>query len=309
METILITGGAGFIGSNLCRFFLAKNYKVIVVDNFITSLEEKIVDLKTDKRFNLIKHDISKPLKIDEKIQYVLHLASLASPVDYMKFPIQTLGVGAMGTHHALEIAKANQAIFLLASTSEVYGDPKTHPQPESYWGNVNPIGPRGVYDESKRYAESLTMAYHNVHQLDTKIVRIFNTFGPGMRKQDGRAVPNFVSQALNNEPITVYGEGQQTRSFCYIDDLIRGIYLLLQAKENTPINIGNPTEHTVLELAELIIKLTGSKSEVVLKPLPVDDPKTRCPDISKAKKVLDWQPGISIEEGLKKTIAWFKAN
>ena len=309
METILITGGAGFIGSNLCRFFLAKNYKVIVVDNFITSLEEKIVDLKTDKRFNLIKHDISKPLKIDEKIQYVLHLASLASPVDYMKLPIQTLGVGAMGTHHALEIAKANQAIFLLASTSEVYGDPKTHPQPESYWGNVNPIGPRGVYDESKRYAESLTMAYHNVHQLDTKIVRIFNTFGPGMRKQDGRAVPNFVSQALNNEPITVYGEGQQTRSFCYIDDLIRGIYLLLQAKENTPINIGNPTEHTVLELAELIIKLTGSKSEVVLKPLPVDDPKTRCPDISKAKKVLDWQPGISIEEGLKKTIAWFKAN
>jgi dTDP-glucose 4,6-dehydratase len=307
MKTALITGGAGFIGSHLCRFLLNKGYKIICVDNLLTGRSDNIADIKDNSNFTLINHDISEPLNLDADIHYVLHFASPASPVDYAQLPIQTLKVGSIGTHNALGIARAKKAVFMLASTSEVYGDPLVHPQSESYWGNVNPIGPRGVYDEAKRFAEALTMAYQKVNKMDTKIARIFNTYGPSMRRKDGRAVPNFITQALVNQPITVYGDGNQTRSFCFISDLIEGIYKLMLSDINTPVNIGNPEEFTVLDLANKIIKLSNSKSKIVFKPLPVDDPKTRCPNIAKAKDVLKWQPKVNVDEGLKKTIEWFR--
>src|SRR3989338_2279746 len=261
MKTVLVTGGAGFIGSHLCRFLLGKGCKVIAVDNFVTGSASSINDLKGNGSFSILNHDISLPLKIADDVDFVLHFASPASPVDYSELPIQTLKVGALGTHNALGIARAKKAVFLLASTSEVYGDPLVHPQPESYWGNVNPIGPRGVYDEAKRFAEALTIAYRKVNKMDTKIARIFNTFGPNMRKRDGRVVPNFITQALDGKPLTVYGDGKQTRSFCYISDLIDGIYRLMLSGVNEPVNIGNPEEHTILELADMIIKIAGSSS------------------------------------------------
>jgi dTDP-glucose 4,6-dehydratase len=309
MKTVLITGGAGFIGSHLCDFFVAKGYRVICVDNFLTGSEQNIAQLKKSPNFKLIAHDITTPLEINEPISYVLHFASAASPPDYLKYPIETLKVGSFGTHNALGIAKANKAVFLLASTSEVYGDPLVHPQPESYWGNVNSIGPRSVYDEAKRFAEAITMAYHRAHKVDTRIARIFNTYGPRMRKKDGRIVPNFVAQALNNEPLTVYGDGSQTRSFCYITDLVEGIYKLMISGTNEPVNLGNPEEYSVLDFARKIIALTGAKSKIAYEPLPVDDPKTRKPDITRAKKLLKWEPKVPVDEGLKTTIQWFREN
>ncbi len=307
MKTVMVTGGAGFIGSHLCRFLLEKGYRVLAVDNFLTGSEENVADLRGNSMFALINHDICLPLAVDEDVHYVLHFASPASPIDYAELPIQTLKVGALGTHNALGIARAKKATFLLASTSEVYGDPLVHPQTEAYWGNVNPVGPRGVYDEAKRFAEALAIAYRKVNKMDTKIARIFNTFGPNMRKRDGRVVPNFITQALSNQPLTVYGDGRQTRSFCYISDLVDGIYRLMLSGVNEPVNIGNPEERTILELAGMVKRLTGSSSKIVFKPLPVDDPKTRCPDITKAKTLLKWQPKLSAEEGLKKTIDWFR--
>ncbi|MDD5097365.1 MAG: SDR family oxidoreductase [Candidatus Omnitrophica bacterium] len=306
-QTVLITGGAGFIGCHLCQKLLTQDYQVICLDNFITGSIENVKPLLKDKNFKLIEHNVSNYIEITDKINYVLHCASLASPIDYLNFPIQTLKVGSLGTHNALGLAKKKKAVFLLFSTSEVYGDPLEHPQKESYWGHVNPIGVRGCYDESKRFAEAMTMAYHRVHKLDTKIVRIFNTYGPKMRHHDGRVVPNFIFQALNNAALTIYGKGGQTRSFCYIDDLVEGIYRLMLSKVNEPVNLGNPHEFTIRQLAKLVLELTGSKSKLVLKPLPQDDPKQRQPDITKAKKLLGWQPVISLEEGLKKTISWFK--
>lgn len=305
-KTVLITGGAGFIGSHLCELFLGECCKVICVDNLITGKLFNISHLLKNKNFTFIKHNVSEHINIKGPIHYVLHFASPASPIDYLKYPIQTLKVGSLGTHNALGLAKGKKAKFLLASTSEVYGDPLVNPQPESYWGNVNPIGPRGVYDESKRFAEAITMAYHRVHKVDTRIVRIFNTYGVRMREDDGRAIPNFINQALNNKPITIYGDGFQTRSFCYVSDLIGGIHRLLMSGEHDPVNIGNPKEMTLLELAKVIIKLTGSKSKIVFKPLPVDDPKVRRPDISKAKKLLKWQPKVDLETGLIRTIDYF---
>jgi len=307
METVLITGGAGFIGSHLCEFLLEKGFKVICLDNFVTGAEKNIAHLKNNENFSLIVHDVSKHIDIKEPIDYVLHFASPASPIDYQKIPIQTLKAGSLGTHNTLGLALAKKAKYLLASTSEVYGDPKVNPQPESYWGNVNPTGPRGCYDEAKRFAEALTMAYHRIHNVDTKIVRIFNTYGPRMRKDDGRVVPNFITQVLENKPITIYGDGKQTRSFCYVSDLIEGIFKLMMSNINDPVNLGNPEEHTILEFAEIIKDLTKSKNEVVFEKLPIDDPHVRCPDISKAKRELDWQPRIFIEQGLKETIGWFK--
>ncbi len=306
-KNIVITGGAGFIGSHLCELFLKEGHRVICVDNFITGNMNNISHLFKNKNFELIEYDITKYLEIAGRIDYIFHFASPASPIDYLELPIQTLKVGALGTHNALGIAKSKNAIFLLASTSEVYGDPLVHPQPEDYWGNVNPIGPRGVYDEAKRFAEALTLAYHRTHGIDVKIVRIFNTFGPRMRKHDGRAVPTFINQALGNEPITVFGDGSQTRSFGYIDDLIDGISRLAGSSCNTPVNIGNPSEVTLLELAKIIKRITGSRSEIVFKDLPVDDPKVRQPDINRAKSLLSWEPKVSLEDGLQKTIAWFR--
>ncbi|MDP2943236.1 MAG: SDR family oxidoreductase [Candidatus Omnitrophota bacterium] len=300
---ILLTGGAGFIGSHLCDFLIAKGNKVICLDNFITGKMENITHLENNPNFRFIRHDVTTHIDIDEALDYVLHLASPASPVDYIKYPIQTLKVGSLGTHNALGVAKAKNAKFLLASTSEVYGDPLVHPQREDYYGNVNAVGPRGVYDESKRFAEAITMAYHKVHKLDTKIARIFNTYGPRMRQSDGRAIPNFISQALANEPLTVYGSGTQTRSFCYIEDMIGGLYKLMLSDVNDPINLGNPAEVTILYLAEQIISLTGSKSKIKFEPLPEDDPKVRCPDITKAKNILKWQPNVPLKEGLKLTL------
>lgn len=303
----LITGGAGFIGSHLVEYFLNKNFKVTIIDNLITGSKNNIKPYLKDKNFKFIKHDISKPIKFKERIHYILHFASPASPVDFLQLPIQIVKVGALGTYNCLGIAIAHKARILIASTSEVYGDPLVHPQPESYWGNVNPIGPRGVYDEAKRYAEAITMAYHRVHKIQTRIVRIFNTYGERMRLDDGRAVPNFIYQALKNKPITVFGKGNQTRSFCYVSDLVEGIYRLLMSNMTTPVNIGNPLEINILEFANKIRSLAGSKSKIIFQPLPVDDPKVRRPDISLARKKLKWEPKISLDKGLKRTIEWFK--
>ena len=302
----LVTGGAGFLGSHLCDLLLAKGYEVICVDNLITGNEQNIAHIKASE-FSFIKHNVTEPLYLDGKIEFIFHLASPASPIDYLELPIQTLKVGALGTHNMLGLAKEKGARFLLASTSEVYGDPHVNPQPEEYWGNVNPIGPRGVYDEAKRFAEAITMAYHRYHKLDTRIVRIFNTYGPRMRLKDGRVVPNFISQALSGEDITVYGDGLQTRSFCYVSDEIEGIYRLMMSDYTLPVNIGNPEEHTILEFAEIILKIIGSRSKIAFKELPVDDPKQRRPDITKAKKLLNWEPQVSLEAGLKETIKYFK--
>ena len=307
MKTILITGGAGFIGSNLCEFLLEKNFRVIALDNLITGELENIQHLRSNRNFVFIHHDVSSHIAISEKLDFVLHFASPASPVDYQKIPIQTLKSGSLGTHNTLGLALSKKAKYLLASTSEVYGDPLVNPQPESYWGNVNPIGVRGCYDEAKRFAEALTMAYHRVHRLDTKIVRIFNTYGEKMRLNDGRVVPNFINQALKNEPITVYGNGNQTRSFCYISDLIDGIYKLMISRINEPVNIGNPQEHKILDFAEMIKELSKSKSKIIFKSLPVDDPHLRCPDITRAKKELGWGPKVYLKDGLGKTIDWVR--
>jgi dTDP-glucose 4,6-dehydratase len=302
----LVTGGAGFLGSHLCDLLLEKGFEVICVDNLITGNAQNIAHIKTD-RFSYIRHDVTKPLYLDEKINFLFHLASPASPIDYLELPIQTLKVGALGTHNMLGLAKEKNARFLLASTSEVYGDPLVNPQTEEYWGNVNPIGPRGVYDEAKRYAEAITMAYHRYHKLDTRIVRIFNTYGPRMRLNDGRVVPNFIGQALGGDDITVYGDGSQTRSFCYVSDEIEGIYRLMMSDYALPVNIGNPEEHTILEFAKIIIGITGSSSKISFKDLPVDDPKQRRPDITKARKLLDWEPKVSLEQGLNETIGYFR--
>lgn len=308
-KTALVTGGAGFLGSHLCRRLLDEGNRVICLDNLITGSLDNIESLKSDKNFNVILHDISKPIDIKEKINYILHFASPASPADYLNYPIQTLKVGSLGTHNALGLAKAKGARLLLASTSEVYGDPLVHPQNEEYWGNVNCVGPRGVYDEAKRFAEAITMAYHRVHQVDTRIVRIFNTYGPRMRKNDGRAIPNFISQAIGNKPLTVYGKGLQTRSFCYVDDLIEGIWRLINSDTRLPVNIGNPNEMCLIDLAKGIIRISQSKSRIVYRRLPIDDPKQRRPDISRAKKYLKWQPKVALEDGLAMTIEWFKNN
>ena len=309
MKTALITGGAGFIGSHLCEFLLGKGFRVICLDNFITGDKNNIKHLRNNKNFLLMEHNVSEHIKIDGPVDYVLHFASPASPVDYQKIPIQTLKAGSLGTHNTLGLALAKKAKYVLASTSEVYGDPEVNPQPESYWGNVNPVGPRGCYDEAKRFAEALVMAYHRIHNVDIRIVRIFNTYGPRMRKDDGRVVPNFITQALQNEPITVYGDGNQTRSFCYVSDLVEGIYELMISGINEPVNLGNPEDHTILEFAEIIKKLAKSKSKIVFKKLPVDDPHVRCPDIGKAKKELGWEPKTGLKEGISKTIGWFRKN
>src|SRR3989338_6929280 len=309
MKTILITGGAGFIGSHLCEFLIAKGYKVIAMDNLTTGNLKNISHLMKNKSFSFIEADASEHIDIEEKLDFVLHFASPASPIDYQKSPIQTLKAGSLGTHNTLGVALAKKATYVLASTSEVYGDPLVNPQPETYWGNVNSIGVRGCYDESKRFAEALVMAYHRVHKLDTKIARIFNTYGPRMRKDDGRVVPNFITQALSNKPIKVYGNGKQTRSFCYVSDLIGGIYKLMMSDINEPVNLGNPEEHTILEFAKVIKTLTKSNSKIVFKELPVDDPHIRCPDISKARKELGWKPKVSLKEGLSRTVEWFKNN
>lgn len=302
----LVTGGAGFLGSHLCDLLLAKGYEVICVDDLITGNSRNIARIKTSK-FTYIEHDVTKPLYLEDKIDFIFHLASPASPIDYLEFPIQTLKVGALGTHNMLGLAKEKNARFLLASTSEVYGDPLVNPQSEEYWGNVNPIGPRGVYDEAKRFAEAITMAYHRYHKLDTRIVRIFNTYGPRMRMDDGRVVPNFIGQALGGKDLTVYGDGSQTRSFCYVSDEIDGIYRLMMSNYTLPVNIGNPEEHTILEFAKIILKMTGSSSKIAFEPLPIDDPKQRRPDITKAKKILGWEPKVPLDEGLKETIKYFK--
>ena len=309
MKTILITGGAGFIGSHLCEFLLENGYKVIAMDNLATGEIKNIQHLMDNNTFSYVNHDVSKHIDIDEHLDLVMHFASPASPIDYQKIPIQTLKAGSLGTHNTLGLALEKKAKFVLASTSEVYGDPLVNPQPESYWGNVNPIGIRGCYDEAKRFSEALTMAYHRIHKLDTKIVRIFNTYGPRMRKEDGRVVPNFISQALSNKPLTVYGDGKQTRSFCYVNDLIDGIYRLITSNLNEPVNIGNDEEHTILEFAQIIKELTKSESKIVFDKLPVDDPHVRCPDITKARKELKWQPKVELREGLANTIEWFKKN
>jgi dTDP-glucose 4,6-dehydratase len=306
-KIVVVTGGAGFIGSHLCDRLIKEGFRVICLDNFITGTSENIKHLIGDNNFRFIEHNVTKHIDIRGDVGYVLHFASPASPEDYLKFPIPTLKAGSLGTHNALGLAKEKKAKFMLASTSEVYGDPLVHPQPETYWGNVNPVGVRGCYDESKRFAEALTMAYHRVHKIDTKIVRIFNTYGPRMRMNDGRVIPNFIYEALDNRPITVYGKGTQTRSFCYIDDLIEAIFRLMRADINEPINLGNPREFTILQLAKLVVKLSGTKSKIVFRPLPQDDPRQRQPDIKKAKKILKWLPSIELEEGLRKTIEWFR--
>ena len=308
-KTALITGGAGFLGSYLCERLINSGLKVFCLDNLITGNLKNITQLKSNKNFEFIKHDISKQVVIKNRINFILHFASPASPVDYLKYPIQTLKVGSLGTHNALGIAKEKKARFLLASTSEVYGDPLVHPQTEDYWGNVNCIGPRGVYDEAKRFAEAITMAYNRVHRVDTRIVRIFNTYGPRMRKNDGRAIPNFISQALRNKPLTVYGKGLQTRSFCYVNDLIEGIWRLINSDTRLPVNIGNPNEMCLIDLARAIIRISQSKSKIEYRKLPIDDPKQRRPDISRAKKYLKWQSKVALEDGLTRTIEWFRQN
>lgn len=306
-ETAVITGGAGFLGSHLCDKLLKEGLKVICVDNLITGNINNISHLAGNDNFSFVKHDVTNYMFLPGKVDYILHFASPASPIDYLKLPIQTLKVGSLGTHKALGLAKEKNARFLLASTSEVYGDPAIHPQPESYWGNVNPIGPRGVYDEAKRFAEAITMAYHRFHGLDTRIVRIFNTYGPRMRLDDGRALPAFVGQALRGEDITVFGDGSQTRSFCYVDDLVDGIFKLLMSDEVEPVNIGNPDEITIREFAEEVVAITGTRSKIIYTELPEDDPKVRQPDISKARRILGWEPKIKRRDGLKTTIDYFK--
>jgi dTDP-glucose 4,6-dehydratase len=304
---VLITGGAGFIGSHLCEFFLDKGWDVICMDDFVTGSRDNLMGVESRRGFTLIEHDVTEYIQIEGGLDWVLHFASPASPLDYLELPIQTLKVGALGTHNALGVAKAKGAKFLLASTSEVYGDPLVHPQREDYWGHVNPVGPRGVYDEAKRFGEAITMAYHRTHRIDTRIVRIFNTFGPRMRLKDGRAIPAFMGQALTGAPITVFGDGTQTRSFQYITDLVDGLWRLMQAPVNDPVNIGNPQEMSLLELAKRIIRLTGSRSEIVFRPLPVDDPKVRQPDIGRARAALGWEPRVDTEEGLRLTVDWFQ--
>jgi dTDP-glucose 4,6-dehydratase len=308
MARYLVTGGAGFIGSHLCEFLLNRGNQVVCMDNLITGTVDNIAHLAGQEGFTFIRHDVTDYIYLEGKVDYVMHLASPASPRDYLEYPIQTLKVGALGTHKALGLAKAKGAVFLLASTSEVYGDPQVHPQCEDYWGNVNPIGPRGVYDEAKRYAEAITFAYHRYHSLDTKIARIFNTYGPRMRADDGRVIPTFIGQALRGEPLTVYGDGAQTRSFCYVSDMVNALYLLLKSPENGPVNLGNPVELSILGLAELVLKHVGRPLEIQRKPLPVDDPKVRQPDISKARRCLGWDPGVTLDEGLDRTIGWFRS-
>jgi len=307
MPRTLITGGGGFIGSHLCERFLAEGHHVICVDNFITGTLSNLDGVRTDPRFEMMGHDISHPLQIRGEVNYILHFASPASPVDYLNFPIQTLKVGSLGTHNALGLAKTKGAAFLLASTSEVYGDPERHPQREDYWGNVNPIGVRGCYDEAKRFAEAITMAYHRAHNVDTHIVRIFNTYGERMRLDDGRVLPNFMGQALRDEPLTVYGDGSQTRSFCYVSDLVDGIFRLLMTDHHLPVNIGNPAEVTILEFAKEILALSGSPSPIDYRPLPQDDPKVRQPDITKARTLLSWEPKVNRHDGLKRTLEHFR--
>ena len=305
--TSVVTGAAGFLGSHLTDLLLKRGHKVIGIDNFITGSVNNIAHLGGNPNFKFIQQDVTEFLFLEQHVDYVWHFASPASPVDYLHFPIQTLKVGSLGTHKALGLAKEKNARFLLASTSEIYGDPLVHPQTEDYWGNVNTIGPRGCYDESKRFAEALTMAYHREHKIDTKIVRIFNTYGPRMRLNDGRVVPAFISQALTNKPVTIFGKGTQTRSFCYCSDLIEGIYRLMMSGDNLPVNIGNPAELTMLQFAEEIIRVTRSRSKIIFKPLPQDDPKQRRPDITRAKKLLGWQPKIGLNDGLRKTIKFFR--
>ena len=304
---VLITGGAGFIGSHLCEYFLSKGHSVVAMDNLLTGDLKNIGPLFGHERFQFIKQDVTNYIHVPGKVDAVLHFASPASPVDYLEFPIPTLKVGALGTHKALGLAKEKKARFLLASTSEVYGDPQINPQPESYWGNVNPVGPRGVYDEAKRFAEAMTMAYHRYHRMQVRIVRIFNTYGPRMRVNDGRAIPNFIGQALRGKPITMYGDGSQTRSFCYVDDLVNGLYRLLMSNLNEPVNIGNPHEMTLLEMAEKVRRLTRSRSRLVYRPLPEDDPKVRQPDIRIARTKLRWEPKVAFDIGLKRTIDYFR--
>jgi len=306
MARILITGGAGFLGSHLCESFLERGHEVVCIDNLLTGSRENVNSFSHHGHFTFVDHNVTRFIEVEGPLDMVLHFASPASPVDYLEFPIPTLKVGSLGTHNALGLAMAKKALFLLASTSEVYGDPLVRPQREDYWGNVNPVGPRGVYDEAKRFAEAMTMAYHRCHGLNTRIVRIFNTYGPRMRMRDGRVVPNFITQALKGEELTVYGKGTQTRSFLYIDDLVRGLHRLLESDYHLPVNLGNSREITVMEFAEKILELTGSKSPIVYKPLPQDDPQVRQPDISKARELLGWEPRVPLEEGLKKTIQYF---
>ncbi len=309
MARSLVTGGAGFLGSHLCDCLVQEGHEVICMDNLLTGRSQNIEHLMVQERFTFIQHDVTKPIEIEGPLDYVLHFASPASPKDYEKHPIHTLKVGALGTYHALGLAKAKGAVILLASSSEVYGDPEVNPQPESYWGHVNPVGPRSVYDEAKRYAEAITMAYHHEHHIGVRIARIFNTYGPRMRLEDGRALPNFVTQALGGESLTIYGDGSQTRSFCYVSDLVEGIYRLLLSEENEPVNLGNPDEVTILQLTREIIEVTGSRSDVIFEPLPQDDPKVRRPDITKAKHCLGWEPRVSRLDGLKRTIPYFQAS
>jgi dTDP-glucose 4,6-dehydratase len=302
VATAVVTGGAGFLGSHLCDYLLQQGHRVICVDNLETSTLENLEHIRDDG-FSFVYHDVIEHIRIDEPVDFVYHLAALASPIDYLRQPLHSLKVGSYGTHNALGLAKFKRARFLLASTSEVYGDPQVHPQPEVYWGNVNPVGPRGVYDEAKRYAEAMTMAYHGQQGVDTCIARIFNTFGPKMRSHDGRAIPNFMRQAVDGHPLTIFGDGSQTRSFCYVDDLIRGLVLLAESGEHLPVNLGNPGEFTILELAETVLRVTGSGSEIVFEALPIDDPQIRQPDITRAQEILGWSPEIELEEGLRRML------
>src|SRR5438067_2189863 len=302
MATAVVTGGSGFLGSHLCDYLLERGHRVICVDNLDTGSLQNVEHIR-DRRFSFVNHDLVDHIELAEEVDYVFHLASPASPIDYQRLPLHTLKVGSYGTHNSLGLAKFKRARFLIASTSEVYGDPQVHPQPETYWGNVNPIGPRGVYDEAKRYAEAMTMAYHRQQGVDTAIARIFNTFGPRMRPNDGRAIPTFLRQARANEPLTVFGDGSQTRSFCYVDDLIRGLVLLAESDEHLPVNLGNPGAYALLELADVVLRLTGSKSEIVFEALPVDDPQIRQPDITRAKQLLGWEPQVELEEGLRRML------